>query len=145
MEYDYESDLSSYVIERSYDSYNWMKIKSIQALNNKIKNEIVILIILILFMVYYRLSSVSNDGVIHYYSIKSIDLEVDGINIYPNPAKEYLFIDIDKDYFNASILDSTGKIILDVKSNNQINISGLTPGVYFIKIDNQKLYKFIKL
>ncbi len=61
-------------------------------------------------------------------------------NIYPNPAKDFIFIDfLNSEILDVQILiyDITGKELLSKKVNNndnKIDISSLKSGVYFIKI-----------
>ena len=71
------------------------------------------------------------------------------MNIYPNPAKNNLQINlIDKSLTNNKyqILDLNGRVILEGNFDteiNQINIENLSKGLYIFKIKN--LYKkFIK-
>lgn len=57
------------------------------------------------------------------------------LTIYPNPAKDKIMITNASSFSEISIFDLQGKIIKEVavKNNNQINISSLKPGIYFIK------------
>jgi len=75
--------------------------------------------------------------------------------IYPNPAKDYLTIDLqprDEKFQSIRILDLVGKELLSFKdpsgsSYYKFNISGFNPGLYLIKIEignETKLFKFIK-
>lgn len=66
--------------------------------------------------------------------------------IYPNPFIESINITSNKNYFDVSVYDMSGKLIIlkkDVSNNSSINLSELVPSVYFIKIDNS-IYKIIK-
>lgn len=67
-------------------------------------------------------------------------------NIYPNPVNE--FIQVSHYNVNYSIVDISGKIILDgLTTNGQIDVSSLSAGSYFIRLkhDDQSLVKqFIK-
>jgi len=63
--------------------------------------------------------------------------------IYPNPANTYLQVKSENlKGKNIEVLDITGKVIKQVKSN-KLDISDLQNGVYFIKIGTQ-VQKFIK-
>ncbi len=78
-----------------------------------------------------------------------------GIEIvaYPNPAKEFVILKIDKSQdFSFVLCDLTGRIIEKkdvVKSETEINLNYLDPSVYILKIlkDNEevKTFKIIKL
>jgi hypothetical protein len=66
-------------------------------------------------------------------------------NIYPNPTKEYLNIDFSS-LESVSIFNILGKELIK-ESNNRINVSSLSKGVYFIKVSdgvNSTTKKFIK-
>lgn len=87
--------------------------------------------------------------IMHIASESEIELESDDIvSFYPNPANEILnFYNISK---NAVILicDLSGKQILNqINSNNQIDISSLSNGIYIIKIIGNSVTiteKFVK-
>ncbi|WP_226064502.1 endonuclease [Kaistella polysaccharea] len=71
------------------------------------------------------------------------------IYVYPNPVKNMLSIKGPALYQikNAVIFDISGKQILKIaepfKTGNSINVEKLSPGVFFLQVDNQTL-KFIK-
>jgi hypothetical protein len=88
-------------------------------------------------------SEFASDGVL------SVDQSVlDGINIYPNPTKETLNIS-NAETANIEVYDMLGRMILsknNISLNEQLNISGLNAGAYFIKIakeGNSTTKKFI--
>lgn len=60
---------------------------------------------------------------------------IDGLNIFPNPADDVLNITsnstLDK---NVQLFDLTGKKVLDVTTVSQINVSTLKAGIYVAKI-----------
>jgi beta-glucanase (GH16 family) len=66
----------------------------------------------------------------------------DEIKIYPNPTNEKLYIEfVRNDKFSISLLDSKGILILDKKldlKNEEIDLSELSQGVYFLKINNEQ-------
>ena len=72
------------------------------------------------------------------------------INIYPNPINSLLNIDAKENIQHIVIYDVTGKIVraYEVYSNRvQLDLSALTKGFYFLKIDDNsgsQLKKFIK-
>ncbi|MEZ4725018.1 MAG: T9SS type A sorting domain-containing protein [Candidatus Kapaibacterium sp.] len=72
--------------------------------------------------------------------------EVNG-SVYPNPASDFIKIDMNTSAMNSSIeiFDAYGKQVMSViYSGEDIDISKLTAGVYFVKTQSQS-YKFIKL
>ena len=76
-------------------------------------------------------------------------LEV-GIEVYPNPAGNYISIQhISDDYTATSILNSKGQMVSKLSNDEHvINITNLKSGVYLLKLvskkDNVKTIKFIK-
>ena len=72
------------------------------------------------------------------------------ISLYPNPTSSVLNINSEAEVISAMIIrDVTGKEILSGKVNEQINVSSLEAGVYFISLFNEKeqlvyIKKFIK-
>ncbi|MCX7861690.1 MAG: PKD domain-containing protein [Bacteroidales bacterium] len=88
---------------------------------------------------------------------KSISDEEQILNIYPNPVKDKLIIELqssDNQPMSLIISDITGKILLakDIFLNKnfnriQIDVSELSEGIYFIQLTSKKLnfvYKFLR-
>ncbi|MBC8172550.1 MAG: T9SS type A sorting domain-containing protein, partial [Chitinophagales bacterium] len=68
------------------------------------------------------------------------------INIYPNPAADYIQIsNIEQGIMNEEVFiqNIEGRIIKTIPFSNAINISDLSAGIYFISINNS-IAKFIK-
>ncbi len=93
-----------------------------------------------------------NDGIIDY--IEQLEVKTiseNNIRIFPNPAKDFLFIrtndhtNIDK----ITLYNSKGQIIINQrKYSGKIDITVLKPGNYFIQIDsknNRIMKKFVKM
>ena len=62
------------------------------------------------------------------------------INIYPNPAKESIYIEIAEniEIEKITIYDILGKIVLTEKNSfNKLNLSDLNSGILFIKIETE--------
>jgi hypothetical protein len=79
--------------------------------------------------------------------------EITAVSIYPNPAKEQITITTGTLLENASvrIMNITGKVVTGENSINGnsllMNVSGLSPGIYFIELKNKNSFsrqKFIK-
>ncbi|MFC0520216.1 T9SS type A sorting domain-containing protein [Mesonia maritima] len=73
------------------------------------------------------------------------------ISFYPNPVQNSLNIEINNgNNYNAVILNFEGKEVISKNNlikNSRIDISGLTSGIYFMKIylnQNSKVFKVIK-
>ena len=81
------------------------------------------------------------------------DLENTPIQVFPNPAKEVLYVVItDGSEMTAKILSIDGTIILDnlmLDSTDEIDLSSITAGSYILSISNQEKqnlkYKFNKI
>jgi len=82
------------------------------------------------------------------------------VNIYPNPAREVLYIDIPSfenlKHLNIEICDLAGRTVRTVETQNfaslqgntTINVSTLPQGIYFVKIHTDKgvvTKRFIKM
>lgn len=59
-----------------------------------------------------------------------------GINVYPNPTKDFINIKLDKSIskFKASLYNASGQMLLSTENKSSINISNLNTGVYFLTI-----------
>ncbi len=95
-----------------------------------------------------------DDGIVEFDSIifdnsaAVADNEIMSFSLYPNPAKETLFINSSHTVSSIVIFDITGKQVLQLAelTNNQVNISNLNPGVYMVKVgDNHNNYTTQKL
>ncbi len=65
-------------------------------------------------------------------------LENNEIAIYPNPASDFIHINVSNDYI-IQIFDLTGRSVLESKTDNeQINISNIPAGIYIIRGSNKK-------
>jgi len=68
------------------------------------------------------------------------------VSIYPNPVKDFLTIDSQEKITKVEIYSITGKKVQEKKSNfNSIHISGLSHGIYIIKICFDKEFIFKKI
>ncbi|MDN3491890.1 T9SS type A sorting domain-containing protein [Winogradskyella bathintestinalis] len=70
------------------------------------------------------------------YQLSTDEFELSSnVNFYPNPASSEIQIDTLEIITSVSIMNLTGKIVKTIKGNtNNINVSDLSNGVYFIKI-----------
>ncbi|HEB61770.1 MAG TPA: T9SS type A sorting domain-containing protein [Bacteroidetes bacterium] len=73
------------------------------------------------------------------------------IDIYPNPFKDEIMIDINDDSgksINYSIYNTVGSLLIKnklYKGNNKIKLNMLRNGVYFIKVSSETNYKTFKI
>ncbi len=75
------------------------------------------------------------------------------INVYPNPASEFLTINASesiKENLKIRLISITGKLILEkeintsIQKSNKIDVSGVNSGLYFLEIDDQINFKQVK-
>lgn len=80
-------------------------------------------------------------------SLSVEDFSQNDFQIYPNPASEYLHIKTQLSNYNCSIYNSLGQKVNATLSENKIDISNLSNGIYFLKIETETgaaTKKFIK-
>ena len=90
---------------------------------------------------YYRIKQVDKDGAYSYSEIRVLvfDNSKNNVYVYPNPAKDKVTILIEgnKKMVQAQLLNSIGQVVQNITLSaevNQVNISSLTPGLYYIKL-----------
>ncbi len=69
--------------------------------------------------------------------IEQTAYDEDNVHIYPNPARDHLVVSSSENLDIIQILNTSGQIILEQKSNgnsSDINLERLESGVYFIKV-----------
>ena len=72
--------------------------------------------------------------------------EISGLKVYPNPTKNILNIVTDSNSIkNVQIYDMIGKQVLTINTNNEVNVSSLTPGLYLAKITEEGKNSTIKV
>lgn len=90
-------------------------------------------------LVYYKLKQVDYDGSFAYFGPISVipGASEENIKIYPNPAREKLFIsDLSQDV-TLSIFNPDGQIVYyktNPQQSMQVNLSHLSSGLYFLRI-----------
>lgn len=87
---------------------------------------------------YYRLKQIDINGAFDYSELVSVYSSGLGVlNIYPNPSQSLINIDgIDVENIRYRILDNTGRTIIKSElDKNQIDISSLANGLYFLSLD----------
>ena len=100
--------------------------------------------------VYYRLKMVDRDG--HFTYSQTISLGSNDnvtVTVYPNPATDVLYISTGNSLLqsNAALYDASGRLlqnILITTSSQPINVRQLNSGLYFLKLADGSVGKFIK-
>ncbi len=72
------------------------------------------------------------------------------ISLFPNPAQNFLQIETMFPILRATILDESGRVVMETRGSNRIDISGLSKGMYTLHLTssgNKKIAvrRFIKL
>jgi hypothetical protein len=87
---------------------------------------------------YYKKGVEEWGNPIEFYTRINQENEISEIKVYPNPASDYLHIDFEKSSTTieqAILYNHLGQKVLEVKQeNNTVDVSGLTPGMYFIEV-----------
>src|SRR5574344_1837160 len=98
---------------------------------------------------YTFVADIGNNDNRFYIKIEYADIDIidkNDINIYPNPANDFVNIYTTNSYNSPiKIIDIQGRIIKTINQNNiitKIDIQDLNSGIYFVKIDN-KIKKLI--
>ena len=79
-----------------------------------------------------------------YASINQIDLNENSIKIYPNPAKDIVYLS--SNFSHIRVCDVHGKQLLEFWNSSNLNVSSLKEGAYFVFLnDNSKRFYTAKL
>ena len=74
--------------------------------------------------------------------LKELDLEKNNLKVYPNPANSILNLElskfIGKENYNIKIINIIGETIFEDKSVEEINVSELKSGIYFLQLYYKK-------
>ena len=149
-----EINASHFVVERSSDAENFEEIGQVNAFgySSELKHyqffDDKIPTLRTDAIVYYRLKMVDLDSSFEYSDIRGINFgksNLDGIQMYPNPAVDILNIDIAGLDSKASllILSNDGKVVLqkNIIGNGieTVDMTRFVPGLYQVIIKNQDL------
>jgi 1,4-alpha-glucan branching enzyme len=142
-----EKNNSHFDIERSEDGYDFVKVGTVKGKGNSTtlskydftdKN-------LVNGTHYYRLRQVDFDGKNELSHVVSVSVNKNfKIKIYPNPTTDKLFIQSENTEGPISIIDQLGRTVLTNSTvPSEINISVLPSGIYFLKVDTERI-RFVK-
>ncbi|MEO6637000.1 MAG: T9SS type A sorting domain-containing protein, partial [Ginsengibacter sp.] len=100
---------------------------------------------------YYRVMQTDIDGKTTYSKIVLLQASAKpSLSVYPNPAKDKLYIQGINNFSEATVSDATGKIMKHTflnSGNYYLDVSRLSRGVYFVKLasgNNIQTVKFNK-
>jgi hypothetical protein len=149
-----ESNNNYFTLERSCNQnpFQWQTIDSISGAGNSstVKDYSFRDNDLTTGECYYRLSQTDYDGVKTVFPLVSIDCQKNSgfnlVGVVPNPAVDELNVFFNTSTANVvhlSMMDMLGQrlVVKDVNPENglnkvQLDISSLSAGVYFVKVDN---------
>ncbi len=143
-----ETNNKGFAVERSKNGTNWEQINFIKSIGTSANNTEYNAkdINPNKGINYYRLKMIDNDGKFSYSSTQSIlfsDKENAGFTIYPNPAKSFIGLNVEKLNGNGQIImtDLLGKTVKTITINNQqtnykLDVSNLNKGTYFLTLVN---------
>ncbi len=143
-----ETNNNGFYIERSNDGSTFEKIGFVKGKGNSAVQTKYAFINNAPFdgLNYYRLKQTDIDGAFNYSSVRSVNFGSKAlvVSLYPNPASNLLTLDGNGNKLNGTLLlvDATGRIVLESKvvatEVHQVNISKLSPGIYFYRINEFK-------
>jgi hypothetical protein len=133
------------VIERSRDGVHFDNLKQVMARNSESRAA---------YMDidaapfngwgYYRLRITDLSGNVSYSITQKVWMgqSITHIHLSPNPAKDRLWINLSEPEKIAeiSILNNLGQVLIKqnrLMTTNQLNIAGLQPGIYYVRIVGQ--------
>src|SRR5690606_1128022 len=140
-------DVENFEIEHSINGRDWTAIKTIEATRSLV----------------YKWDHENKTGGYHFYRLKMFETngsweyshvekiyrdEPNHFSIFPNPAKNYLYISGELKRFSViTVLDVSGKIIrtqkiMDHRTVQRLPLNEIPPGIYLVKLEN-KVHKII--
>ncbi|WP_379812106.1 T9SS type A sorting domain-containing protein [Flavobacterium chuncheonense] len=114
--------------------FAFKKLLSLHIICNQMAKNYFYIILLFFSLLSFDVLSQESKGVA---TNKSQEPTIAGLNIYPNPTSSGKIYVTTKSSLDKKIeiFDVLGKKVLEtITSSKEINISALTPGVYFIKV-----------
>jgi len=152
---------SSFDIDHDILTYTWTTPESIQLNSNKLAKPTFTApkvgkdtsYIFSLVVNDGTVDSPANQATVFVKKVSGIDLieTNDGVQIYPNPAKDFVFIqfrDQPIEKTKITVYDVFGKVILKSETINKevcLDLKGNVAGLYFVRIDQKtpKTYKMV--
>lgn len=80
-------------------------------------------------------------------STEGVDNNRNNISIYPNPSSDFIIVKHIDNTVNYQVIDLRGVIVRKGRinqSDNRINLTGLTSGLYLVKVDDHQSVKILK-
>ena len=67
-------------------------------------------------------------------STSDVELVEEGVRVYPNPVDRVMHIEADRRYAYVEVCDLMGRVVLRERYRSTIEVSGLTSGVYLVRL-----------
>ena len=138
-----ETNNKGFAIQRSADGANWQNIAFVNsdALNGNSSAQLNYSYTDVAPLNgtnYYRLVQTDIDGTVAYSAVQTVQMSVNTAqaNIYPNPAKSTLNVSV-QTVATYQLVNAAGAIVAKGTlnaGNNELNVSGLAEGIYFLNI-----------
>lgn len=61
-------------------------------------------------------------------------IEAVSVKVYPNPVNDLLNIETNESHFSVTLYDMTGRVVISVINENQLDVSELNAGIYITEI-----------
>jgi len=148
--WDYNNNISSYVVQRSYDGIHFSSIKRINANNNS--NYTFEDPSPLNSTIYYRLQTTSTSNAVTNSNVIAITNDNNTVTISPNPASSSLRIDglSSTQKTKLAVINFSGntKLQTEVNTNSyDLDLSSFQPGNYILKLETKDdiiTKKFVK-
>ena len=94
----------------------------------------------------YRVKQVDYDGRYEYSNVASVNFQMSGISIYPNLVNDYIYVSTSQEstlYF----FDQFGTLNKTVElrsGENQVDMTDLTIGIYYLKTESGQVKRIVK-
>lgn len=145
-----------FTVERSYDGETFVEVGIINGAGNSNKTNVYNFVDEnnAVQKTYYRLKQTDFNGNYTYYEWKEINCVSVSFNVYPNPAKNKISLNLTEVYnkINVSVFNGMGqkvmeRILLPVNGivEEDITVNHFAKGLYYMKIENTYFQKTLKL
>jgi hypothetical protein len=143
----FESNSDYFEVQHSQDGKNWTALTSIEAQGESKALVPYSYTHTSPFAVnLYRLKMVDLDNTYAFSSIRSLNFDGDEqIKIYPNPTVDRIKLSSNQQISNVKLYNQSGVLVMNTipDSGNEVDVTRLTQGTYFVKINNGSLMRKI--
>lgn len=135
-----ENNIEKYIIEKSNDGKNFTAAGTVNSLGNGTHAYQFTHPLILTGINYFRIQQIDKDGKQMYSKVITLNAEhLTNISLYPQPAKDILYVDCIEGIKTITIFSSTGKQIgkynLNSINKSNINVADLNKGFYILRIE----------